>query len=136
MQRISQELIDEFLEKKNIFAVVGVSNEPEKYGHKVYFNLKKAGYSVYPINPKTNKIKDDKCYPNLSNLPILPDVVDIVVPPKITQEIVKQCKKLGIGKVWMQPGSESETSINFCIKNNIKVLYGVCVMLERSKLKR
>jgi len=136
MQTINQDLINEFLDKKNVFAVVGVSKEPEKYGNKVYFDLKHAGYTVYPVNPNANKVSGDRCYPRLKNLPKLPDVVDIVVPPKITEETVKECKDLGIGKVWMQPGSESEEAIRFCKENSIKVLYGMCVMLERRKDKR
>jgi predicted CoA-binding protein len=130
---INQELINEFLDKRNIFAVVGVSKESEKYGNKIYFNLKRAGYSVFPVNPNASEISGDKCYPRLSNLPTIPDVVDIVVPPKTTDWIVRECKKLTIDKVWMQPGSESKEAINFCRENRIKVLYGVCIMLERKK---
>jgi predicted CoA-binding protein len=133
MQPINQEMINEFLDKKNVFAVVGVSKEPEKYGNKVYFDLKRAGYTVYPINPNATEISGNRCYSKLRELPKLPDVVDIVVPPKITEMTVKECKELGIGKVWMQPGSESDEAIKFCIENRIKVLYDVCVMLERRK---
>jgi predicted CoA-binding protein len=136
MKPINQDLINEFLKKGNIFAVVGVSKEPEKYGNKVFFDLKGAGYTVYPINPNAINISGNKCYSNLKELPQLPDVVDIVVPPKITRAIVKECKNLGIKKVWMQPGSESDDAIGFCSENNIDVLYGVCVMLERKKCKK
>ena len=136
MQTINQDLINEFLDKKNVFAVVGVSKESEKYGNKVYFDLKRSGYTVFPINPNASNISGDRCYPKLRKLPTLPDVVDIVVPPKITEKTVKECKDLGIGKVWMQPGSESEIDIKFCRENSIKLLYGVCVMLERRKSNR
>ena len=135
MKQINQELIDAFLQKDNIFAVVGVSKEPEKYGNKVFFDLKGAGYFVYPINPNAINISGNKCYSNLRELPQTPDVVDIVVPPKITEKTVKECKDLGINKVWMQPGSESKDAIGFCSENNIDVLYGLCVMLERKKYK-
>jgi hypothetical protein len=135
MQMINQDLIEEFLDKSNVFAVVGVSKNKKKFGHKVYFDLKRAGYTVYPVNPNINNISNDKCYPSLHKLPKIPDVVDIVVPPNIAQKTVKECKILKIKKVWMQPGSESEQAINFCIDNKIKVLYGVCVMLEMKKLK-
>jgi predicted CoA-binding protein len=134
MQIINQKLIEEFLDKKNVFAVVGVSKESKKYGNKVYFDLKHAGYTVFPVNPNTSEVSGDRRYPNLKNLPISPDVVDIVVPPEITEKTVKECKILGIKKVWMQPGSESEKVIKYCKKNDIKVLYNVCVMLEREKL--
>jgi len=136
MHTINQQLINEFLNKVNVFVVVGVSRESEKYGNKVYFDLKHAGYTVYAVNPNAIEISGDRCYPNLRNLPTLPDVVDIVVPPKITEKTVKECKALGIDKVWMQPGSESEEAIRFCIENDIKVLYDVCVMLERKKDRR
>jgi len=123
-----ENLIKEFLRKDNTFAVVGVSRNPEKYGYKVYAELKKAGYLVYPINPSTSKILGDKCYPSLSALPCIPDVVDVVVPPKITERIVRECKRLGIKKVWMQPGAESSKAIEFCRENNINVLHGICVL--------
>jgi predicted CoA-binding protein len=126
--------IKEFLNKKNIFAVVGVSRNPEKYGSKVYNDLKKANYEVYPINPHIDKIFGDKCYPRLRDLPVKPDVVDVVVPPDVTEKIVAECGELGINKVWMQPGSESEKAIRFCNENNIKVLHGVCVIVERGKV--
>jgi len=127
-------LIKRFLDKRNTFAVVGASKDPEKYGYKVYRDLKEAGYQVYPVNPNADEILGEKCYPGLGDLPTKPDVVDVVVPPKITEEIVKTCKRLGITKVWMQPGSESETAIKFCHENGIEVVYGVCVMIERREL--
>jgi len=47
-----------------------------------------------------------------------------VVPPKVTEEVVKDCEILDITRVWMQPGSESETAIKFCNDNNIAVIFG------------
>ncbi len=128
-------LIEDFLEKSNVFAVVGASRDPSKYGHQVYRDLRTAGYKVYPVNPNADKILGNKCYPSLESLPEKPQVVDLVVPPKVTNQIVKLCKKLEIKKVWMQPGSESEIALNFCKENSIKVVYGVCVMVERRSRK-
>lgn len=129
-----EKLIKEYLNKENIFAVIGVSKDPEKYGHKIYKDLKNADFKVYPINPSISEVLDDRCYPTLKDLPIKPDVVDIVVPPKITEKIAEDCYRLGIKKVWMQPGSESEKAIKFCEDNGIDVLYNVCVMVERTKI--
>jgi len=124
-------MIEEFLEKRNVFAVVGASRNPMKYGHQVYMDLRNAGYTVYPVNPNADEILGDKCYTNLESLPEIPQVVDLVVPPEETNEAVKVCKKLGIRKVWMQPGSESRAALDFCKENDIEVVYGVCVMVER-----
>jgi len=130
---MDQKLIVEFLDKKNVFAVVGASRNPEKYGHQVYKDMRNAGYRVYPVNPNANEVLGDKCYPSLEALPVKPDIADLVVPPKVTEQVVKTCKRLGIKKVWMQPGSESETAINFCRENGMDVIHGVCVMVERRK---
>jgi len=127
------DFVREFLNKNNVIAVVGASRSPEKYGHKVYKDLKEAGYRVYPINPNAPEILGGQCYPDLKSLPVKPDVVNTVVPPKVTEEVVKACKELGITRVWMQPGSESDEAIRFCHDNGIDVVYGVCIMNERRK---
>jgi hypothetical protein len=130
---LDEKLIEELLNKKNVIAVLGASKDPEKYGHRVYRDLKSGGYKVYPVNPNADEILGDKCYPSLGTLPEKPDVVDVVVPPKVTEEVVKDCKRLGITRVWMQPGSESETAIRLCKDNNIAVIFGKCIMVERHK---
>jgi predicted CoA-binding protein len=88
---------------------------------------------VYPINPNAEEILGDKCYPSLEALPRKPDVVDVVVPPKVTEHVIETCKRLGITKVWMQPGSESENAIRLCEENGVQTVHGVCVMVERAR---
>jgi len=128
---MDENLVAKFLKKTNVFAVVGASRDSKKYGHHVYRDLRNAGYRVYPVNPNANEVLGDKCYPSLEALPVKPDVVDVVIPSKLAEPAVETCKKLGIRKVWMQPGSESEAAINFCRENGMDVVHGVCVMVER-----
>lgn len=130
---MNEVLIREFLDKRNVFAVIGASRDPQKYGYQVYRDLKSAGYKVYSINPNAQEILGDKCYSSLEELPVKPDVVVTVVPPHITERVVEDCKRLGIGKIWMQPGSESEKAIEFCEKNNLAVAHGICIMVERKR---
>jgi len=131
---LDEDSIREFLNKKNVFAVVGASRDPEKYGHQVYRDLRTAGYEVYPVNPRAERVLGDRCYANLRELPKRPDVVDFVVPPKVTEEILRTCLELGIRRVWLQPGSESEKAIKLCEDKGIEVVHGVCVMVQRREL--
>lgn len=124
-----QELIKEFMSQKT-FAVVGASDNPEKYGNRIVKNLKNRGYEVYPVNPGLKELEGLRCYPSLKDIPVKVDVVDFVVPPKVTEEIIKQCKTLGMDRIWLQPGSESEAAISYCHDNNMKVVYGACVMMN------
>ena len=123
-------MINEFLDKKNKIAVIGVSENPEKYGNKVFMDLVNAGYDVYAVHPMGGEILGHKRYHNLRELGFVPDVVSVVVPPAATEKIVEECKELGVDKVWMQPGSESEKAIKFCEDNNIKVLHESCIMIN------
>jgi len=126
------DLIAEFLALPR-YAVVGVSADETKYGYKIWRNLQKKGYTVYPINPNYDKIEGETCYESLAKVADEVDVVDIVVPPEVTLQIVRQCAELGLKRVWMQPGAESEEAIRFCHENDIKVLHDVCVMAESSQ---
>jgi hypothetical protein len=105
--------IDAFLNKDNVFAVVGVSRNPSKYGYVIYHDLKRKGYKVHPINPNAKRINGDTAYASLSELPVKPDVVDIVVPPEVALEVVKECHEVGIRKVWFQPGAELDDAIDY-----------------------
>jgi predicted CoA-binding protein len=124
-----QELIKEFMSQKR-FAVVGATDNPQKYGNQIVKSLKSRGYEVYPVNPRIKELEGLNCYPGLADIPVKPDVVDFVVPPEATEEILKQCKELELNRIWLQPGSESETAIAFCCENNLKVVHSVCVMLS------
>lgn len=75
-------LIDEFINLRT-WAVVGVSTNPAKFGHKVYRDLRRAGYHVYAVNPHLDMVLGDPVYPNLAALPEQPDVVNLVVPPEV-----------------------------------------------------
>jgi len=90
---------------KKTWAVVGANNDKSKYGYKIFKRLLDAGYVVYPVNPNCDTIEGHKCYENLSALPEKPDVIDMVVSPKIGATYIDEAAKLGIANVWLQPGS-------------------------------
>lgn len=127
-----EDLVEEFLEQ-GVYAVVGATPNPEKYGFKVMVDLERGGYTVYPVNPKYSEIEGRKCYPDLDSLPEKPDVVEFVSPPKATEKILEDVERLGISRVWMQPGAESPEAISFCEEQGITAMHDICVMVERKK---
>ncbi|MFC1847246.1 CoA-binding protein [Chloroflexota bacterium] len=54
-----------------------------------------------------------------------------MVPPEVTEVILKDCKRLELNHIWLQPDSESEAAIAYCQENNLKVVHDVCVMQSR-----
>ena len=112
------------------YAVVGASHRPEKYGHIAYQMLKSAGKTAYAVNPRAGVVDGDRCYPSLADLPTVPDVAVMIVPPAVTEAAAAECARLGIRNVWMQPGAESEAAVAFCRQNGLAVVSGgPCLMV-------
>lgn len=123
-----QGLISDFVNRR-VWAVVGASTDRSKFGNRVFRSLRQSGYTVYPVNPRGGELEGTTVYPSLADLPESPDVIDIVVPPPITEQIVSEVHKLGLDRVWMQPGAESDAAIAFCEAHDIQVVHGACAMV-------
>ncbi len=128
---MENELIKRAVKKDNVIAVVGASNNESKYGYKIYKDLKEAGYRVYPINLKEHEIQGDKAYPDISSLPEKPDVVDIVVPPQVTEKVVEEAVAQGIDIVWMQPGADNQKAIEYAKEHGLNEIHNACIMVAR-----
>ena len=124
------DLIPDFIGRRT-WAVVGVSQDANKYGARIFRTLREAGYAVYPVNPKGGDIDGSPVYRSLADLPSKPEVVDLVVPPEVTEQVVRAAHDLGLMRIWMQPGSESDAAIEYCQTTGMQVIYGACAMVHR-----
>lgn len=122
-------LVESMLGLKN-WAVVGATDNTDKYGYTIYKVLKAAGYNVYPVNPGITEILGDKCYPTLNDLPVKPEVVNVVVPPKVCEQIMNDCAELGIKNVWLQPGSNAAKVVTLAKELGLNVVDHNCVLAE------
>lgn len=114
--------------KLKTWAVVGATNNKEKYGNMIYNKLKNKGYEVYPVNPRYDEVEGDKCYDDLKSLPVIPDVVEMVVAPRFGINTVKEAAKLGIKNIWLQPGTVSDEILKFCEENDMNAVQA-CVLV-------
>ncbi len=129
-QNSREQLISDFINRR-VWAVVGVSQDRSKFGNRVFRTLREAGYTVYPVNPKGGEVEGVKVYASLADLPERPEVVDTVVPPAATEQVVKEAYSLGLTRIWMQPGSESEAAIAYCHEHGMEVVYDTCAMIHK-----
>jgi predicted CoA-binding protein len=128
----TRELIETVLEQRR-FAVTGASADKSKAGNQVYKTLKAAGYRVYAVNPKADKIDGDPCYPSLDNVPDRIDCVVTVTPPVVTEEAMRLAGHLKIPYVWMQPGSESMAAFNLARSFSMQIVSGGPCIMEQIK---
>ena len=110
-------------------AFVGATDNPAKYGCVIYRDLKRKGFKVYPVNPQRNTVDGDPAFPNLEELPAKPTIVNFVVPPSKTLEVLQECLELALTNVWIQPGAESPEVITFLQQSNFNYIANACIMV-------
>lgn len=119
---------EEMMLQKKVWAVVGASENHEKFGYRIYKRLKDRGYKVYPINPNYETIEGDKCYKNLSSLPEKPEVIDMVVAPKHGMGTIEEAAELGIKNIWLQPGTYNEELLKLIQEKELDAVQA-CVLV-------
>jgi uncharacterized protein len=108
---------------------VGASNNPRKFGNRIYRTLRTAGYTVYPVNSRESEVEGDTAYASLLDLPQPPTVVDMVVPPYLALEVVQQAKEAGAKAIWFQPGAEDAEAIRWAKANGLDVVED-CILVQ------
>ncbi len=126
----------EWIKPSNVFVVVGVSQDTSKWGYRVWKHLKLRGFTALPVNPKYGEVEGEKCYADLEAVvQAHPDtlgvmVVITVVPPEVTKKVVHQAERLGITRVWMQPGSEELETVRRLDGSKVRVVAGKCIVRD------
>ncbi|MDD4599451.1 hypothetical protein SDC9_03888 [bioreactor metagenome] len=115
------------------WAVLGATANPKKFGYRIFKLLKSYGYETYPVNPRETMIDGEPCFKSLQELPIVPDVVDFVIPPAAALEALVECEALGIKNVWLQPGVNTPEVIEKAQSLGLNVIFDACAMVESSK---
>ncbi|KAA8901872.1 CoA binding domain-containing protein [Sphaerosporella brunnea] len=111
-----------------LFAVVGASTDPSKFGHKVFAWYLSHSLPVTPINPSSRTTA-------VLSIPTIPSVralkdpqntsVSIITPPPVTLEVLREAAEVGVKRVWMQPGAWDRECVAFAKEKGMEaVVYG------------
>ena len=85
-------------------SVTGVSRKGQSHGANViYQRLRQRGYQVFAVNPNADEVEGDPCYHDLKSIPGGVDWVVIGTKPETANATVRECRELGIKRVWDAP---------------------------------
>ena len=123
-------LVADFVGRRS-WAVVGASNDREKYGNRVYRVLRERGYHVFPVHVSEETVEGDRAYTSVGDLPAGVEVVDIVIPPPRVPAVLEAAKAAGIMRIWLQPGAESPEVLARAAELGLQVVAGgPCAMVN------
>ncbi len=120
--------VDDFLSQKTI-ALVGLSRKGNQFSNMARKELKKKGYTVIPVNPATDEIDGEKCYPNLAAVKDMADAALVMTPSSQVTAVVQDAADSGIKNVWIQQGCESDEAIQLATDRGLSLVSGECIMM-------
>lgn len=116
---------------KKTVVVVGASPKEERYSNKAVRMLLDFGHHVLPINPQSNAIYDQACYPNLTAVQQPVDTVTLYVGPARSVALLPEILALKPKRIIMNPGAESDEVEKQAQAAGIEVVRGcTLVMLQ------
>ncbi len=111
------------------WVVVGATPSQEKFGFKIYRTLQEHNYQVFGVNPRYKELEGESLYPDLSSLPEKPECVSVVVPPKVTMDLLDEVHQEGIQYVWFQPGTYDAEVLKKAQELDLKLVYNDCILV-------
>ena len=115
-------------------AVVGMSPKPERPSHYVAMYLKENGYTIYPVNPGHKVIAGLICYPNLLEIPVEVDVVDVFRRPEHVLPIAEATIAIGAKALWLQDGVINNKAAQLAEEAGLLVVMNDCMLRQHRML--
>lgn len=114
-------------------ALVGVSANPIRSSNFVASYLVRTPLRTYPVNPAYDEILGLHAYDSLSDLPEVPDIVDIFRKPEAIPEVVDQAIEVGAKVVWFQLGLRHDEAARKALDAGLDVVQDRCLKIEHAR---
>lgn len=124
--------IDQMLALKT-WAVVGLSNNPDRAAFGVAKLLIEKGHTVIPVHPKAESVHGQTGYAKLSDIPVPVDVVDIFVNSDLAGAVVNEAIEIGAKGVWLQLDVIDEGAVNRAKDAGLLAVMNHCPAIEYKK---
>jgi predicted CoA-binding protein len=124
--------IDQMLALKT-WAVVGLSNNPDRAAFGVAKLLIDKGHTVIPVHPKAETVHGQTGYAKLSEIPVPVDVVDIFVNSDLAGAVVNQAIEIGAKGVWLQLDVIDEGAVARAKDAGLLAVMNHCPAIEYKK---
>ncbi|MFX1392046.1 MAG: CoA-binding protein [Promethearchaeota archaeon] len=118
--------LHDFLRPKSI-AIYGANNTfGTTMGTMQLMRIISSGYKgkIFPIHLKLKKVLGYQAYRTIAEVPEIPDLVIIVLPPKIVTQVFKECGEKGVKKIVLISGGFREVTgdrINTLTEQIVKI---------------
>jgi len=94
-----------------VVAVIGASNDRQKFGNRAVRAYRRQGHTVVPINPHEPQVEGVPAYRSVLDVPGPIDTALFYVPPEVGEQVIDEVARKQIAEVWLNPGADSDPLI-------------------------
>lgn len=113
-------------------AVLGASNNPERYSYKAVQVLREAGYNVFPVHPSAKPVDGVQCYPTLRAITEPLDIITVYLSEGNSTPLISDVIQTAPRRVILNPGAENENLKRQCELAAIEVEEACTLVLVRT----
>ncbi|MCE7483020.1 MULTISPECIES: CoA-binding protein [Microbacterium] len=122
------------LRRSKSIAIVGASNNPARASYFVTtYLLSSSPYDVYLVNPRENEILGQPVYASLTDLPVVPDIVDVFRKHDDLPGVAQEAIDVGANALWLQLGSWNEEAAALAESAGLAVVMDRCIKIEHAR---
>ena len=114
-------------------AVVGLSVNSLRASNFVGFYLKRHDYNVIPVNPREERILEEKSYATLLDIPVPVDIVNVFRNPEALPGIAKDAVAIGAKVLWCQFNVINEEGARIAEEGGLTVIMDRCIKVEHAR---
>jgi predicted CoA-binding protein len=126
--------IAQLLTTARTIAVFGHSADPWRTSYQIAGFLRRAGYTVYAVNPTVAQIDGEVCYPSLADVPVHIDIVNVFRRSEYLADVVREAVTIGAGSVWAQLSVEHRDAWQVAQAANMPLIMDRCIKIEYMRL--
>ncbi len=109
-------------------AIIGASNNREKWGNKAVRAFAQQGYTVYPVNPNEPEIEGLKAYARIQDVPVRPQMISVYVPPPRLVNLLPDLAARGCDELFLNPGTESAEVLTECERLGLNAIQACSII--------
>lgn len=115
--------------RHSTIALVGASNAPHKYGSIILQDLRRWGYTVLPVNPRTAVVAGTPALRSVNEADGPVHIISVVVPPGDALNVAQTASPELCDVIWFQPGSFDDEVLAVARSRFGTVIAGDCIMV-------
>jgi len=122
--------VEWILENCQVWAIVGLADNPSRAAHGVARFLQQRGCKIVPVHPSAETVHGEQGYASLADIPFPVDVVDVFRRSEDAGQFADEAVAIGAKAVWFQLGVVDDDAFRRAKDAGLRMVMDVCPAIE------